>query len=199
MPEGWLKKIDRDARPRRPPPRGDRSAPHPERIFIDRTRNTGKVSRADAMASGSPGRASARRRATTSARRAVPGVRPGRVRRAGRHERRQLRPLPRARSKRCKQRTASSARPRADPDGPRSSTTPASAAAEAARLQDHRGHDRALQARDGRHQGPRRRGLQYTEGANGELGFYLVSDGSGRPYKLRVRAPGFPILAGFRR
>ena len=26
----------------------------------------------------------------------------------------------------------------------------------------------------------------YTEGGNGELGFYLVSDGSGRPYKCRV-------------
>jgi NADH-quinone oxidoreductase subunit D len=28
-----------------------------------------------------------------------------------------------------------------------------------------------------------------TEAANGELGFYLVSDGSGRPYKLGLRAP----------
>jgi NADH-quinone oxidoreductase subunit D len=34
-----------------------------------------------------------------------------------------------------------------------------------------------------------------TEGANGELGWYLVSDGSGRPYKCHVRAPGFQILA----
>ena len=34
-----------------------------------------------------------------------------------------------------------------------------------------------------------------TEGANGELGWYLVSDGSGRPYKVHVRAPGFQILA----
>ncbi|HLK10893.1 MAG TPA: NADH dehydrogenase (quinone) subunit D [Candidatus Binatia bacterium] len=30
-----------------------------------------------------------------------------------------------------------------------------------------------------------------TEGANGELGFYLVSDGSGRPYRVRVRPPCF--------
>jgi len=35
----------------------------------------------------------------------------------------------------------------------------------------------------------------YTEAANGELGFYLVSDGSGRPYKLGLRAPGWPMLA----
>ncbi len=35
-----------------------------------------------------------------------------------------------------------------------------------------------------------------TEAANGELGWYLVSDGSGRPYKVHVRAPGFAILSG---
>ncbi len=34
-----------------------------------------------------------------------------------------------------------------------------------------------------------------TEAANGELGFYLVSDGSGRPYKVGLRAPGWPMLA----
>jgi len=35
----------------------------------------------------------------------------------------------------------------------------------------------------------------YTEAANGELGYYLVSDGSGRPYKLGIRAPVWPVLA----
>lgn len=35
----------------------------------------------------------------------------------------------------------------------------------------------------------------YTEAANGELGFYLVSDGGGRPYKIGLRAPGWPMLA----
>ncbi|MBM7115142.1 NADH dehydrogenase (quinone) subunit D [Archangium primigenium] len=34
-----------------------------------------------------------------------------------------------------------------------------------------------------------------TESANGELGWYIVSDGGGRPYKVHVRAPGFPILS----
>jgi NADH-quinone oxidoreductase subunit D len=34
----------------------------------------------------------------------------------------------------------------------------------------------------------------YSEAANGELGFYLVSDGSGRPYKCRVRPPCFQIV-----
>jgi NADH-quinone oxidoreductase subunit D len=29
------------------------------------------------------------------------------------------------------------------------------------------------------------------EGGNGELGFYTISDGSGRPYKVHVRAPSF--------
>lgn len=34
----------------------------------------------------------------------------------------------------------------------------------------------------------------YTEGGNGELGFYIVSDGTGRPYKCRVRPPCFIIM-----
>jgi NADH-quinone oxidoreductase subunit D len=32
---------------------------------------------------------------------------------------------------------------------------------------------------------------QAVEGANGELGFYVISDGSGRPYRVRVRPPCF--------
>ena len=36
-----------------------------------------------------------------------------------------------------------------------------------------------------------------TEGANGELGFYLVSDNSGRPYRLKVRPPCFAIYQSF--
>ena len=35
----------------------------------------------------------------------------------------------------------------------------------------------------------------YTEAGNGELGFYLVSDGTGRPWKCRVRPPCFPATA----
>ena len=35
----------------------------------------------------------------------------------------------------------------------------------------------------------------YTEAANGELGFYLVSDGGGRPYKIGLRAPGWAMTA----
>jgi NADH-quinone oxidoreductase subunit D len=31
----------------------------------------------------------------------------------------------------------------------------------------------------------------FTEGGNGELGFYLVSDGTGKPWKCRVRPPCF--------
>jgi NADH-quinone oxidoreductase subunit D len=34
------------------------------------------------------------------------------------------------------------------------------------------------------------------EAPNGELGFYLVSDGSGRPYRLHVRAPSFLHMGG---
>ncbi len=36
-----------------------------------------------------------------------------------------------------------------------------------------------------------------VEGANGELGFYAVSDGSGKPYRLKVRPPCFPIFSTF--
>lgn len=36
-----------------------------------------------------------------------------------------------------------------------------------------------------------------TEAANGELGYYLVSDGSGRPYRLKVRPPCFAIFQSF--
>jgi NADH-quinone oxidoreductase subunit D len=35
----------------------------------------------------------------------------------------------------------------------------------------------------------------YTEGGNGELAFYIVSDGTGRPYKCRVRGPCFIITS----
>ena len=36
-----------------------------------------------------------------------------------------------------------------------------------------------------------------TEGPNGELGFYIVSDGSGRAYRLRVRSPSFMNYQSF--
>ena len=35
----------------------------------------------------------------------------------------------------------------------------------------------------------------YVEGGNGELGFYLVSDGTGNPLKCRVRPPCFNFVA----
>lgn len=39
-------------------------------------------------------------------------------------------------------------------------------------------------------------GAVYTavEAPKGEFGVYLVSDGSNRPYKCKIRAPGFPVL-----
>jgi len=36
-----------------------------------------------------------------------------------------------------------------------------------------------------------------TEAANGELGFFIVSDGSGRPYKVKCRPPCFYTLAAY--
>jgi NADH-quinone oxidoreductase subunit D len=38
-----------------------------------------------------------------------------------------------------------------------------------------------------------------VEGANGELGFYVVSDGTGSPYRVRVRPPCFAIMSALPR
>jgi NADH-quinone oxidoreductase subunit D len=38
-----------------------------------------------------------------------------------------------------------------------------------------------------------------VEGANGELGFYVVSDGSNTPYRVRVRPPCFAIMSALPR
>jgi NADH-quinone oxidoreductase subunit C/D len=38
-----------------------------------------------------------------------------------------------------------------------------------------------------------------VEGANGELGFYAISDGTGRPYRLHARGPCFQIFQTFPR
>ncbi|MEW5946871.1 MAG: NADH dehydrogenase (quinone) subunit D [bacterium] len=40
---------------------------------------------------------------------------------------------------------------------------------------------------------PRGEVYSYTEGANGELGFYIVSDGSRNPFRVKVRPPCFAI------
>lgn len=39
----------------------------------------------------------------------------------------------------------------------------------------------------------------YVEGGNGEVGFYVVSDGTGTPYRVRVRPPCVFTLQGFPR
>jgi NADH-quinone oxidoreductase subunit C/D len=36
-----------------------------------------------------------------------------------------------------------------------------------------------------------------VEGGNGEVGFYIVSDGTKNPYRVRARPPCFPIFAAF--
>ncbi len=37
----------------------------------------------------------------------------------------------------------------------------------------------------------------FVEGANGELGYYIVSDGGGKPYRVKVRPPCFAIYQAF--
>lgn len=44
---------------------------------------------------------------------------------------------------------------------------------------------------------PKGEHYSYTEAANGELGFFVVSDGSGRPYKVKCRPPCFYSLAAY--
>jgi NADH:ubiquinone oxidoreductase subunit D len=36
-----------------------------------------------------------------------------------------------------------------------------------------------------------------TEGSNGELGFYIIADGSGHPYRIKVRPPCFAIFQAY--
>jgi NADH-quinone oxidoreductase subunit D len=38
-----------------------------------------------------------------------------------------------------------------------------------------------------------------TEAGNGELGFYIVSNGTGQPWRMRVRAPSFYLVSGMNR
>ncbi|MGD8608464.1 MAG: NADH-quinone oxidoreductase subunit D [Myxococcales bacterium] len=45
---------------------------------------------------------------------------------------------------------------------------------------------------------PKGEAYSCTEGGNGELGFYVVSDGSGTPYRVRVRPPCWYNLAASR-
>jgi NADH-quinone oxidoreductase subunit D len=42
---------------------------------------------------------------------------------------------------------------------------------------------------------PTGEGYTFVEGGNGELGFFIVSDGTGRPYKCYVRSPSFVHLS----
>ena len=42
---------------------------------------------------------------------------------------------------------------------------------------------------------PAGEGYAFVEGGNGELGFFLVADGTGRPYKAYVRSPSFVHLS----
>lgn len=37
----------------------------------------------------------------------------------------------------------------------------------------------------------------FVEGGNGELGFYCISDGGHKPYRIKVRPPCFPIFSTF--
>ncbi|MFT5234134.1 MAG: NADH-quinone oxidoreductase subunit C/D [Candidatus Krumholzibacteriia bacterium] len=44
---------------------------------------------------------------------------------------------------------------------------------------------------------PAGEGYGFGEGANGELGFFCVSDGTGKAYRMKVRPPCFPIFSSY--
>ena len=44
---------------------------------------------------------------------------------------------------------------------------------------------------------PRGERYDWIEGANGELGFYAISEAGSGPYRLKPRPPCFPIMAAF--
>lgn len=46
---------------------------------------------------------------------------------------------------------------------------------------------------------PRGEAYAAVEGGNGEVGFYIVSDGSGFPYRVHVRPPCFALMQGLKR
>ena len=71
------------------------------------------------------------------------------------------------------------------------------AASEGGHLRLDRGPDEPLHAGHGRLRHPAPAGEAYfaVEGANGELGFYVVSDGTDRPYRVRCRPPCLPPVA----
>jgi NADH-quinone oxidoreductase subunit D len=43
---------------------------------------------------------------------------------------------------------------------------------------------------------PKGETYSFVEGGNGELGFYVVSDGTDQPWRVRCRPPCFPIMSG---
>ncbi len=43
---------------------------------------------------------------------------------------------------------------------------------------------------------PKKESYSAIEASKGELGFYFISDGSGHPYRLKIRSPSFSNLQG---
>nr|MEE4267264.1 NADH-quinone oxidoreductase subunit D [Candidatus Krumholzibacteria bacterium] len=44
---------------------------------------------------------------------------------------------------------------------------------------------------------PKGEGYGFGEGANGELGYFCIADGTGHPYRMKVRPPCFPIFSSY--
>jgi NADH-quinone oxidoreductase subunit D len=70
-------------------------------------------------------------------------------------------------------------------------------ASQRARVHQPGVHDSAVQTLFTRVQRASRRNLLWTEAHKGELGFYIVSTGGGKPYRLKIRAPSFIHMGAF--
>ena len=166
-------------------------------------RDVGVISTADAINWGftGPDPALDRRAARPAQGHALPRLRRARLRRAGRHQGRQLRPLLRAHARDGRvghmiRQLRGHAAGRAD----QRRRPPLHAPREALVYTRDRVADQPLQADHGRaRRCPPARSTSRTRRANGELGFYLVSDGEARPYKVHVRSPSFVHMGGVHR
>ncbi len=203
LPDGWLTRLgeildEMDTFVNRVHGLVDRN-----RIFIDRMRDVGvlKTRRSDQLGLHRPDPALDRRASRPAQGHALPRLCRTRIRSARRHQGRQLRPVLRAHAR---ARRVAPHDPPADGDArarPDLRRRPAlHAASEAPRLHRDRIADQPLQADHGRPAGAgRARSYAAHEGANGELGFYLVSVGGGVPWKVHCRSPSFVHMGGVHR
>ena len=188
----FVKHVPEDARRNRPRRHAQRHLGRPH----GRTRRDVAGGSGELRAVG-PDAARVRRRVRRAQGLPVPRLRDVRLRRPGRHERRRVRPLPRAHGRAAPvDRASSSRRSKRLPDGPvnvddhRVILPPKSKATSDMESMIH--HFKQVM------EGPRPPiGEAYVavESPKGEKGYYMVSDGTSKPVRWRIRPPSFVNLS----